>query len=39
MALLDALRFEVTPLAMGHGAHAANRLLIARPAGTSGVVV
>jgi SAM-dependent methyltransferase len=29
--LLDALRFDVTMLSMGHGAHAANRLLIARP--------
>jgi SAM-dependent methyltransferase len=31
LALLDALRFHVTPMPMGHGTHAANRLLIARP--------
>ncbi|SAL12882.1 tRNA (cmo5U34)-methyltransferase [Caballeronia peredens] len=32
-ALLDALRFHATLVPMGHGAHDANRLLIARLAG------
>ncbi|BAN27679.1 class I SAM-dependent methyltransferase [Caballeronia insecticola] len=31
LALLDALHFQVTLVPMGHGAHDANRLLIARP--------
>lgn len=32
LALLDRLRFHVTASPMGHGAHSANRLLIARHA-------
>jgi SAM-dependent methyltransferase len=31
LALLDTLRFHVSPLPMGHGTHGANRLLVARP--------